>query len=172
VVYDKPMSSRPNKNLFLINRDLQLKYTYAAVVVGFVSTLVTVIVLLYPLFVFQILKIPKFLPLPVFAAMIAAVLMNIVLVGMLGIYVTHRVAGPVFHLVKCFRRIELGRLKSHLRLREGDDLKYVMRNFNAMVDELLRTSKEDLDLLQQAQSGNSEKLAELKLRLEKRLEND
>ncbi len=135
------------KKLYLINRDFQLRYTKVAVIVGFCSTMLTLFLVLFPLFQFQIIRFPNFLPAPFLWAIALAALLNFAIVATMGILVTHRIAGPMFSLVRQFRRITDGRFDSHLKVRDGDDLKYVVRNFNEMVDQLESQTRHDLKLL-------------------------
>jgi len=132
------------KRIYLINRDFQLRYTMSAVVVGLVSTLLTSVVILAPLYTFKILRIPDFLPLPVLSGMVLAALINILLVGLMGIIITHKIAGPMYSLVRQFRRVEAGYWNSPLRLRQSDELKFVVRNFNEMLAAVVKDSSEDL----------------------------
>lgn len=138
---------KARKKIYLVNRDFQLRYAYAAVVVGFLSTIVSVVALLYPLYQFEILRIPRFLPVPILAGMVLMVLINIGIVATLGLFITHRIAGPMYSLVRSFRRIEMGLWAGHMRLRQGDDLRYVVRNFNQMVDGLVQTGRNDVQKL-------------------------
>jgi HAMP domain-containing protein len=161
---------RARKKILLVNRDFQLRYSYAAVAVGFLSSVVSAVVLLFPLYQFEILRIPNFLPLPVMLGMGVAVLVNIGIVALLGLFITHRIAGPMYSLVRAFRRVELGLWAGHMRLRKDDDLKYVVRNFNQMVDGLVQTGRTDVDrissVLDDIETGRipeaSRKAAELK----------
>ena len=136
---------RQRHRLFLINRDFQFRYTGAAVLVGLLSTVLTSTILLYPLYQFEILRIPKFLPVPILGVMLTAGLMNIMLVGFMGILLTHRLAGPMYALVRQFRRIEEGHWFGQLRIRDGDDLRYVVRNFNAMLDAINKQTSVDFE---------------------------
>lgn len=141
------------KKLYLINRDFQLRYTKIAVIVGLCSTALTLFLVLFPLFQFRIIRFPDFLPTPFLLAILLAALLNFAIVATMGILVTHRIAGPMFSLVRQFRILQTGRLDAHLRIREGDDLKYVVRNFNEMVDGLADGVKKDvtnLDFLVQS----------------------
>ena len=72
-----------------------MRYTKSAVVIGLVSTFLTSVVILYPLYQFQILRIPKFLPIPILFAMILAAVINIAIIGVMGILMPHRIAGPM-----------------------------------------------------------------------------
>ncbi len=139
--------SPPRKRLILVNRDLQLRYAWAAVAVGLGSTGLSTLLILYPLYKFQILRMVAFVPFPIMMVMIAAALINIFLVGFLGIYVTHRIAGPMYSLVRSFRQIEEGCFGGVLKTRDDDDLGYVVRNFNGMAESLRRMVGRDVGVL-------------------------
>lgn len=135
---------RHTKKILLVNRDFQLRYTRMAVVVGFFSTLLTVILILFPLFQFQILRFPNFVPYPFVIGMVVAALANFVMVAYFGIVLTHRIAGPMFSLVRQFRAVSGGNLNAKFNVREQDELKFVIRNFNEMVDGLAMRTLADL----------------------------
>lgn len=132
------------KRIFLVNRDFQLRYTRVALAVGVVSTALTVFLILYPLFYLDIVRFPSFLPRPFLIGIVFAAIVNLAIVAFMGILMTHRIAGPMFALVRQMRAIQAGYWQSHLKVRPGDDMKYVVRNFNDLVDYMLDTSKRDL----------------------------
>lgn len=136
------------KKIYLVDRSFQLKYTWAAVLVGVISTVLTAAVILYPLYVFEILRIPRFLPWPMLVSMVVALGINIFAVGFMGVFVTHRVAGPVFSIVRHLRRIASGKWTGHMRVRRGDELKMLVRNVNDLVDALGTEATTDLELIQ------------------------
>lgn len=143
----KQKFQRQKQRLILINRDFQFRYTGAAVLVGLLSTALTTSVILYPLFQFEILRIPRFLPWPILGVMAMAALLNILLVGFMGILITHRLAGPMYSLVRQFRRVEEGRWYGQMKIRDGDDMRYVVRNFNAMLDAINKQTQMDFEKL-------------------------
>jgi hypothetical protein len=143
----KQKFQRQKQRLILINRDFQFRYAGAAVLVGLLSTVLTTSVILYPLYQFEILRIPRFLPWPVLGVMAMAALLNILLVGFMGILITHRLAGPMYSLVRQFRRIEEGRWYGQMKIRDGDDMRYVVRNFNAMLDAINKQTRMDFEKL-------------------------
>jgi hypothetical protein len=98
-----------HKRIFLVNRDFQLRYTRAAIGVGILSTALTTTIILYPLYTFEILRIPRFLPTPILATMAMACLVNIVFLAIMGIFVTHKIAGPMYSLVRHFRLVGMAR---------------------------------------------------------------
>ena len=127
---------KQRKTMILINRDFQFRYAGAAVIVGVISTIVSSLVILYPLYVFEILRIPKFLPAPILLSMLFAAFINIAMVALIGVYVTHAIAGPMYAIVREFRKVEQGDWTSKMRQRKNDDLRYLVRNYNAMMDAL------------------------------------
>ena len=138
---------KQRNRIILVNRDFQFRYTGAAILVGLLSTVLTTTLILFPLYQFEILRIPRFLPIPILTVMGLAGLLNIGLVGFMGILLTHRIAGPMYSLVRHFRRIEDGRWYGQMRVREGDDMKYLVRNFNAMLESINHQSHMDFDKL-------------------------
>ena len=136
------MSTR--KSMVLI-RDFQFRYAGAAVGVGVLSTVISAVLILYPLYTFEILRIPKFLPMPILISMVVAALLNITLIGLIGVYVTHSIAGPMYSVVREFRRVESGDWTSTMRQRKNDDLRYLVRNYNAMMDSLRNQGKYESD---------------------------
>ena len=162
------------KTIYLVNRDFQFRYAYAAVVAGLLTTALSVAIVLTPLYIFGILRIPKFLPTPILMAMGFAVIINILVVGFMAILMTHKIAGPIYSLIRAMRHVELGRwANGSLKVRKGDDLRYVVRNFNSMVESLVVTGKEDLEVVKNAINASSleqvqKDLQQLKERLEYR----
>jgi methyl-accepting chemotaxis protein len=136
--------SKHAKRILLVNRDFQLRYTRAAVGVGILSTTLTTVVILYPLYAFEILRISNFLPTPILLTMAFACFINVSFLGAMGIIVTHKIAGPMYSLVRHIRLVGLGRLTEPMRLRDGDELKFVVRNFNEMIDDLKNAALVDV----------------------------
>ena len=137
-------SKKATKRIFLVNRDFQLRYMRSSVLVGIVSTALTSLLILYPLYEFKIIRIAQFLPTPVMVAMVLAALANVLFVAYMTIFFTHRVAGPMFALVRQMRIVEEGSLNAILHTRDSDEMKYVTRNFNAMVDALRHQTEADI----------------------------
>jgi methyl-accepting chemotaxis protein len=88
----------------------------------------------------------------------------IVFFGLISIFITHKIAGPVFRLKKCLTEITQGNLDIKIRLRKGDDLKDLAEHINILVEELrssITTLKNDYDVL-------SDYIAELERKIETR----
>lgn len=135
------------KRIFLVNRDLQLRYAKSAAVAGIVSSILTGIVILYPLYVFQILRIPKFLPAPILFSMALAIVLNVFVIAGFSIFMTHKIAGPIYGLLREFRRVAAGYFGHEMRVRKDDELKYMIRNFNEVSLALKEITEVDLKAL-------------------------
>lgn len=136
------------KRIFLINRDFQFRYAGAGVVAGLVSTLVTAVLIIYPLFAFKILTIGFFLPWPIFLTITAAILINSMIQVLFGILLTHRIAGPIFNLIRHFRMIGRGKWNLQMRKRKLDELGIVVRHFNEMSAEITKTVLADIESIE------------------------
>jgi methyl-accepting chemotaxis protein len=141
-----------SKKIWLVNRDFQLRYTGAGLAAGFVSTLITAILILFPLFQFKIITVGFFLPWPIFVCIFAAAILNAFVQIAFGIVLTHKIAGPMFSLIKYLRLIEAGQWKIQMRQRQGDDLQIVVRHVNEMSEGLARTVAQDLESLEKIKS--------------------
>jgi methyl-accepting chemotaxis protein len=139
-----------HKRMFLVNRDFQFRYTRVSVAIGIVTTMLTGTVILYPLYLFKILVVPRFLPTPILAGMVFAALINIAMVVIFGILLSHKIAGPMFSMVRHFRKIASGHFRTEMKLRPGDDMQFVVRNLNDLSISLVQFAQKDLDLLDQA----------------------
>jgi len=74
----------------------------------------------------------------------------IILFGAISIFVTHKIAGPLYRLKKSLSMITQGNLDVKVTLRKGDDLKDLAEHVNMLVDELrmvVTALKTDYDLL-------------------------
>jgi methyl-accepting chemotaxis protein len=132
------------KRIWLINRDFQFRYAGAGLIAGLVSTLITATLIIYPLFIFKILTISLFLPWPILLTLLAAVIFNSIMQVILGILLTHRIAGPIFNLIRCLRMIAGGQWNIKMRQRKNDELGPVVRHLNEMSEEITKTVRSDI----------------------------
>jgi signal transduction histidine kinase len=58
----------------------------------------------------------------------AAALLNFFGIAFLGVRVSHRIAGPVFAMVRYLRNLQNGQYGETMRIRESDELKYLARH--------------------------------------------
>jgi methyl-accepting chemotaxis protein len=70
--------------------------------------------------------------------------------GIASIFVSHKVAGPLFRMKKCLTQVTDGDLSVVIKLRKWDDLKDLAEKTNNLIEELrtfVNTLKTDYDLL-------------------------
>jgi hypothetical protein len=83
-------------------------------------------------------------------SLVGGLAVMVVLIGMLGIYFTHKVAGPVFKMKKMLRQVGDGNLRVDARLRKGDELQDFFEAFTDMLANLRRFEKKQLEELEDA----------------------
>jgi methyl-accepting chemotaxis protein len=79
--------------------------------------------------------------------LVATLGLLVVLVGLLGITFTHRVAGPIHHMRTLFKEVGDGQLAPTRPLRKGDELKEFFQEFSQMVGKLRDRQRGELERL-------------------------
>lgn len=139
------MVSKPKrKRIYLINRDFQMRYIRAAVIVALCSTVLTMFLILFPLFYLKVLRFPNFLPPPFLIACLGAAFLNFSMIAYLGVMLSHRIAGPVFAMVRHLRILQSGSYTDRMRVRDTDELKYLARHINELSEVLTDRTRKDL----------------------------
>ena len=85
-----------------------------------------------------------------FGALVGGLTLMVILIGLLGIYFTHKVAGPIFKMTGLLRQVGEGKLSFHGRLRRGDELQNFFRTFLDMVEKLKARQRREYQLLDSA----------------------
>jgi nitrogen fixation/metabolism regulation signal transduction histidine kinase len=83
-------------------------------------------------------------------SLVGGLALMVVLIGLLGIYFTHKVAGPVFKMGQLLKQVGRGNLRVEARLRRGDELQSFFDTFTKMVSGLRDHEKRRLDDLEVA----------------------
>ena len=78
-------------------------------------------------------------------ALVGGLTLMVVLIGLLGIYITHKVAGPVYKMRQLLKQVGRGNLRVEGRLRRGDELKAVFDTFAEMISGLRDFEAKRLD---------------------------
>lgn len=121
-----------------------MRYIRAAVIVALCSTVLTMFLILYPLFYLNVLRFPNFLPTPFLIACIGAAFLNFTMIAYLGVHLSHRIAGPVFAMVRHLRILQNGNYADKMRVRDTDELKYLTRHINDLTEILTDRTRKDL----------------------------
>lgn len=74
----------------------------------------------------------------------------VLLIGMLGIYFTHKVVGPIYKMKLLLKQVGDGKLNFQGRLRKGDELQDLFEVFQAMVDKLKDRQRKEVEMLTEA----------------------
>jgi nitrogen fixation/metabolism regulation signal transduction histidine kinase len=69
-------------------------------------------------------------------SLVAGLTLLVVLIGLLGIYFTHKVVGPIYKMKMLLRQVGDGKLNFQGKLRKGDELQDFFEVFAAMVEKL------------------------------------
>jgi nitrogen fixation/metabolism regulation signal transduction histidine kinase len=83
-------------------------------------------------------------------SLVCALVLMVVLIGLFGIYFTHKVAGPIFKMGRLLKQVGEGNLRVEARLRRGDELQGFFETFAAMVSGLREFEKRQLDDMETA----------------------
>jgi len=74
----------------------------------------------------------------------------IFLIGLLGIFFTHKVVGPIYKMKLLLKQVGDGKLNFYGKLRKGDELQDFFLVFEAMVDKLKARQAEEVATLEAA----------------------
>lgn len=82
------------------------------------------------------------------AILIKWVAIFIVVIASLSVFVSHKIAGPVYRFERSAKVIASGDLTQRVRLRHGDELRELQDAFNTMTDALCEMVKKDREVIQ------------------------
>ena len=74
----------------------------------------------------------------------------VVFIGLLGIYFTHKVVGPIYKMKLLLKQVGDGKLNFQGRLRKSDELQDFFEVFAAMVEKLKDRQRKEVDMLTDA----------------------
>jgi nitrogen fixation/metabolism regulation signal transduction histidine kinase len=77
-------------------------------------------------------------------SLVGGLALMVTLIGLLGIYFTHKVAGPVYKMKRLLAQVGTGDLHVDARLRKGDELQDFFEAFTEMVASLRAFETEQL----------------------------
>jgi hypothetical protein len=86
-------------------------------------------------------------------ALVGGLTAMVFLIGMLGIYITHKVAGPIYKMKLLLRQVGEGRLTFSGKLRKGDELQDFFETFLKMVADIRSRQEKEVAQLDEAIAG-------------------
>ena len=83
-------------------------------------------------------------------ALFGGLSLMVILIAMLGIYFTHKVAGPIYKMKLLLGQVGRGKLNFQGRIRKGDELQDFYEAFEKMVDQLKERQRLEVEQLEEA----------------------
>jgi nitrogen fixation/metabolism regulation signal transduction histidine kinase len=83
-------------------------------------------------------------------SLVAGLALLVVLIGVLGIYFTHKVVGPIYKMKLLLKQVGDGKLNFYGKLRKGDELQDFFVVFEAMVEKLKNRQRGEVKTLESA----------------------
>ena len=83
-------------------------------------------------------------------SLVAGLALLVVLIGILGIYFTHKVVGPIYKMKMLLRQVGDGKLNFYGKLRKGDELQDFFEVFAQMVEKLKDRQRREVTDLESA----------------------
>jgi len=83
-------------------------------------------------------------------SLVVGLALLVILIGVLGIYFTHKVVGPIYKMKMLLRQVGDGKLNFYGKLRKGDELQEFFEVFSAMVEKLKDRQRREVSELEQA----------------------
>ena len=89
-------------------------------------------------------------------SLVAGLALLVVLIGILGIYFTHKVVGPIYKMKMLLRQVGEGKLNFYGKLRKGDELQDFFEVFADMVEKLKERQRREVTELEAAMASAKE----------------
>ncbi len=128
---------------FFIDKQLQTKYIILTILMLLIYTFLFVVFLIFPYVVSLTSDAPiaeqadaARMLLTLHKSIWPALGAVILIMSSVSIFITHRIAGPVYRFKKVLAEISSGNLDISVKLRDKDDLKDLAEEFNLVIDDL------------------------------------
>ena len=83
----------------------------------------------------------------VFIITLAFLVLEVVGLGVMGLLITHRVAGPVFVLTRHLATMLEGKYPNPRPLRQGDEFRETFETFRAVIDAMKKRDRDEIEVL-------------------------
>ena len=138
---DRPKFKRVK---FVVSPKFQLKYTGVILLFMFLTAVLCSYVVYYTTIIILGEKLANVYPQGRLVALINTVNFRIILsiilvtpfVAMIGIFLSHKIAGPLYRIERFLQNVGLGDFSSHITLRQGDELMTLADSINSLIDNL------------------------------------
>ena len=143
---------------YLIQPKFQFAFSGLLVLIAFIAAILVGIVIYQLIYANNLLFVkynlhtdPDFLVLlakerkVIFVAWIGSFLSVALLLFMAGIFLSHKMAGPVYAFSRELKKLQEGNLTAHLELRKRDEFKELKIPFNQWVQGLQKGTEQDIE---------------------------
>lgn len=146
------MAEQFKRKQIYINMDLQFKYSLVLIFTMFVEMIIVGVGLMY------VFSQPKpdvpganiyFIYKMVLAIILFLTLCNITV----GVYLSHKVAGPLFRFILCTKELANGNLRIQVNLRKGDEMRDLELAFNEMTERFRDVLRQDRQQLKEIEES-------------------
>ena len=141
--------SKNRRKKFLVDKKVQIKYAAYIAVLLLVYTLLLLSVIFAPhaLVLFSDSPAPEQVTAAEMVLLLNSyiwpwIILLMIFCGVYSIFITHKIAGPVFVFNRMAKTIGRGDFSLRAKLRDGDDLKELAESLNGMADSLEADFKE------------------------------
>lgn len=131
------------KRRYFIEKQLQTKYIVLTILLLLIYTLLFVVILIFPYIVPLTFDAPleeqakaARMLLTLHGSIWPAIGTVIVIMSITSIFITHKMAGPVYRLKRILAAVSGGNLNITVRLRKKDDLKDLAEGIDLVIDDL------------------------------------
>ena len=153
---------------FFIDKQLQTKYIILTILMLLIYTFLFVVFLIFPYVVSLTSDAPiaeqadaARMLLTLHKSIWPALGAVILIMSSVSIFITHRIAGPVYRFKKVLAEISSGNLDISVKLRDKDDLKDLAEEFNLVIDDLrgfVKVQQEEYAIISSCMSDIEEKI--------------
>lgn len=143
------VSHGSGRRRYLIQRRFQIKYGLFVLLTSLVGNALTAAGVIWAFRVFHIWQ-GKSLPLSVFAVVGGLLIVNLMATFLMGVYVSHRVAGPIYNFIRVIKRASQGDSSVRLNLRDDDEFHDVAMSFN---DLMARNADRDAETVERVRDA-------------------
>jgi len=149
---------------YIIKGKLQLKYIAATLIIIILASTITGVTIYqtgWPLMEEKLEKVyPQYRLTPIMKTIRGKLISNLILMTplliILSIFLSHKIAGPIYRLETDIGELSKGNLRKRVRLRKGDELKTIAGQINNLASTMDRTIGESKFTAKEIAIGLSE----------------
>ena len=114
----------------------------------------------------------------VILSLIGSIILGAVVGTIVGLFITHRLVGPIYRLKSIFQQLKQGKTVEEIRLRKGDEFHDLAKEFNSVlksfaeIKEIVEKAKKKIEEISQKKGIDKSELTEVSQILEGGVQNE